>query len=70
MKFSGIFQTLAVCSTLGSATIFFERLPSKLNIGDEVQLNWTADHDYVSTAAQQGSTTENIGDANSHICRH
>lgn len=53
MKFSAIFQTLTIASlsTLGYATIFFERLPSNLTIGQTVKLNWSADHDYVSTLA-------------------
>jgi hypothetical protein len=50
MKLSAIFQTLtfASFSTLGSAAILFERLPSNLTFGQTVKLNWSADHDYVS----------------------
>jgi hypothetical protein len=60
MKLSAIFQTLAVASyaTLGFAAISLDRLPSKLSIGDEVKLNWTADHDYVSTHSLCHTKTE------------
>jgi len=54
MKLSAIFQTLSIASfsTLGYAAIFFERLPSNLTFGQTVKLNWSADHDYVSTPSQ------------------
>lgn len=60
MKLSAIFQTLAIASfsTLGCAAILFERLPSNLTIGQKVKLNWSADHDYVSTLS---SSTQGRG---------
>jgi hypothetical protein len=54
MKLSAFVQTITVASfsTLGYATILFERLPSNLTIGQTVKLNWSADHDYVSTLSR------------------
>lgn len=50
MKLSLIYQAFAIASfsTSGLATLLFDPLPTKLASGDEVKLNWTADHDYVS----------------------
>ena len=50
MKLSVIYQAFAIVSfsTSGLAALLFDPLPTKLASGDEVKLNWTADHDYVS----------------------
>jgi hypothetical protein len=62
MKLSAVFQTLAIASfsTLGYATIFLERLPSNLTIGEKVKLNWSADHDYVSTLSHLTQSRESL----------
>jgi hypothetical protein len=60
MKLSAAFQTFTIASfaTLGYATIFLESLPSNLTIGQTVKLNWSADHDYVSTLSRWGTKTK------------